>query len=331
MADGENKKDASNKSDERFKYIGFDVFPGKAGNIFKSDEEHKSLVKKVMASFGHSEGEVRERCTLLEERVSGFEKSFLAAAAVLLVVSLFLPWFSGHFENVTTRLVPIQFAGSQSDQPADNPEGDNAVVDSMAVAGAEEIAEVVEPAIEEATEPPAQELALDSTIVDSIAVAAVEDENVIPPGMRKIQETTSDPRSLTGFGALLSLGTYGSMIFSSGFILMLSAILLIVYFISCLGMAGFNLYILYGVKKKSSDEYALHLKEMLKYNWYPVYLWLAVIVLAFIGAEYGFDSSEMVVQVGDSYGISSFMGLSSIGMFLPLAAFLILALKGKEI
>ncbi len=333
MSDGENK-DKSFKADERFKYIGFDVFPGKAGNIFSSDEEHKTLVQKVMASFRRSEGEVRDRCTLMEERVSGMEKMFMAFVSALLLVSLFLPWFSGHFKIVTERLVPVTIAGQ-----AQAPQGgaNAAVTDSGAVAeegtvSEDATAETVPEAVEEVVG--AADEVVDSAALaaaDSAAVVASQDPDYVPPGMTKIQEITSDPRSLSGIGALFALGTYGSYIFSSGFVLIISGILMIVFFISCLLFAGFNLYNLYGVKKGSSDEFALHLKKVLKFNWYPLYLWLLMLVLSFFGASYGFDSSGMIEQVGKSYSSGSFMGLHSYGIILALCAYIVLALKGKEI
>ena len=330
MAEGDNKNKALNASDERFKYIGFEVFPGKAGNIFKSDEERKTLIQKVMASFRRSEGEVRERCTLMEERVTGLEKGFLSVVSVLLLVALFLPWFSGNFEIVTERLVPTGSASAAAEQPAS--EKAAGAVDSTAVTAAVKPAPAAaKPAAKKLTAAEIAKATADSLRADSIAVAATLAPDYVPPGMMKIREVKSDFHSITGIGALFSLGTYGSYIFGSGFILMLSGILMIVFFLSCLVFAGFNLYLLFGVKMKDKDKYALYLKKMLRYNWYPVLLWLAIILLSFIGANYGFDSSKMVVQVGKSYGFAAFLGLTSMGIYLALGAFLILALKGKEI
>ena len=106
---------------------------------------------------------------------------------------------------------------------------------------------------------------------------------------------------------------------------------MIVYFLSCLGLGAYNLYLLFGVKKTDPDKDALFLKNKLKLNWIPVYLWLGMLVLSMIGSGYGFDSEGLVQQLGDSYSIASFIGLSSVGIYLSLAAFLVAALKGKEI
>ena len=149
--------------------------------------------------------------------------------------------------------------------------------------------------------------------------------------MKKVINIEHEPRSKTGIGALFSLGQYGSLIFSSGFVLILSFILMLIFFFSCIIFAAFNLYVIYGSKAKSPDEYALMLKNKLKLNWIPILLWLAMLVLSIFGASYGFDSSTMIAQVGNSYGIMTFINLGSVGMYLALAGFLITALKAKEI
>jgi hypothetical protein len=39
----------------------------------------------------------------------------------------------------------------------------------------------------------------------------------------------------------------------------------------------------------------------------------------------------MVKQVGNAYSAAAFIGLSSFGIYTSLSAFLVIALKGKEI
>jgi hypothetical protein len=266
MADTDNKAQPFGNSDERFRYVGFEVYTGKIGDVFKSDDERKSLIAKVMAKFHKSEGEVRDHCTLLEERVSKGEKMFMTVIAVLMVVSLILPWFSGYYEIVNTKQVPIE-------------------------------------------------------------AAAVDSTGTKPVEMTTVTTVTHDNRSISGLGAFGYLG----QAFSGGFGLMLSGLLMLLYFLCCPILAVFNLYILHKVKKPNPDEYVLYLKRMLRYNWIPVLMWLAMFLLAFMGSSYGFDTKGMIKQVGASYGIATFIGLTSFGVYLSLAAFLLMALKGKEI
>ncbi|MEW5995305.1 MAG: hypothetical protein AB1744_13065, partial [Candidatus Zixiibacteriota bacterium] len=84
---------------ERFRYIGFEVYPGKPKDLFKSEDEKKQLVEKVVAK--RSQGEIiREDCKLLEERVGIVDRIALTVASLVIVVSLFLPWYSAYNEIV---------------------------------------------------------------------------------------------------------------------------------------------------------------------------------------------------------------------------------------
>jgi len=475
MGDGEKNKKPAEYSDERFKYIGFDVFPGRAGDMFESDEERKNLIEKVKGKLERSQGEVRDRCTLIESRLSGVEKGFLTLAAVAMVLALFLPWFSGYipvsYEEMGSYGDYSFYYASESDQgsiadvsdalrqkhekkfarsltmeekekeeegdseePAmmgDVPMEGEGAVDSMVAEGSgEEVAETEEaPVVEEETggeetaEPteeeektaakdvPAEikvffvdypqlddihgmndirehvvgyysfnartgaevmeygtgeaidrmpaELLERARVNDSIAVAVTDsmkqavaervaegDSTVSPDSVfyagpvliedKAISELAmkgivNDHYSMTGIGAIMSLGEYAPMVFSGGPVLMITGVLLIVYFVCCIILAALNLYLIYGVKKKSIDDYYLYLKRMLRYNWIPVGLWLIMFIISFFGADYGFNTAGMIKQVGDSYSIATFIGLSSFGIYLTLAAFLITALKGKEI
>ena len=473
MAEGENKKGSLGPADERFKYIGFDVFPGKAGDIFNSEEERKTLIEKVKSKLSRSQGEVRDRCTLMETRVSMVEKLFLTAAAVFMVLALFVPWFSGYIPVSYTELGSFgdnsfYFASNDDSRAIDDLSGAlkkahsrrfaafiasqahresmpeqpvEEIVrpgDSLAEANAQAtVGDVEAPAgkIDEGintaalqndqapqAQPPVEEAEPVNVVPEEIKVIFVNDpdldqvhgirdlekrvvavytynarndrENlvygtdkamsILPQDMIMKAETNdsisiavtdsmkqaivarmakgdstitpdsvfyagpvlvdnkavaelaqkgvvNDYYSVTGIGALLSLGTYSSKIFSSGIVLVITGILMIVYFLSCLVLAAINIYLLYGAKKGSSEEFVLYLKKMLRFNWIPVIIWLGMFILSFVGASYGFDPSGMLQQVGDSYGIGAFIGLSSFGIYITLAAFLIVALKGKEI
>jgi hypothetical protein len=493
MADGDSKNNASNLSDERFKYIGFDVFPGKAGDIFKSDEERTSLVERVKAKLSHKQGEVRERCTLIEKRVSGVEKAFLTAAAVFLLIAFLLPWFSGYIPvsyqelgtlggqkfffvsqsdeaevgviaaTMTTRhdrmlrhklslpaeeeAVPVEeemppveeeaavpvdtsmteaggegaaegeattTAETEPDATTDEPETSEAddietVSADEAVEGEEEVEEEEDsnvvpdeidvifvdipeldmihgmddlrnhvvgrlvyngrtgrkqldygadramPQLSEAILTRAQvNDSISAAVTDSLRQAAIEMaaegdtvmnvDSIFYAGPvlvndKPVKELAqkgiiNDAYSMSGLAMLGAIGTYGSMVFGGGIVLKITGVLFLLYVIACIILALSNLYVLYGVKKKTDDDYALHLKKMLKLNWIPVLVWLGIFILSFVGSTYGAYSgpeAEFVAQVGDAYGVGAFIGLASFGMYITLAGFLILALKGKEI
>ena len=138
------------------------------------------------------------------------------------------------------------------------------------------------------------------------------------------------PYSWSGVQILASLGSTGSKIFSSGVILIVSGILFLVYMLLSLAIPG---YIGYSVMtiKGHPDEVALKLKSILKLAWIPVLVWVAILFLSVIGADYGFDTTDALVQVGESYGISAFLGLLGVGFYLSLAGFVLAGSKSVEI
>lgn len=482
MAEGENKSQSFQYSDKRFKYIGFDVFPGKPGDIFKSDEERKSLIQRVRERMARGQGRVRDRCTLMESRMSGVEKGFLTAAAVLMIVALFLPWYSGSIPisydqigtvdgvqfmhasaqdqrligYVTTALkerqqriysrAAIHGGGetggeaapaattdtSTAREPAATPgatdsaaaPGAAAIPDSAdtgqaaAVAdttrGAGDTAQAVSPVVHvlfvDTTDPDSLRLtedlrrhtvayygfnaetgeetfrygaddalnsnpaimtlaqkndslvdarrtrileaadkaakpsrrtteeqrqaAVDSILADTSTILAnvsLFGENQFGAGELGSRGIVNDNYSMSGIGAVTKMGNYLPLVFSSGPILVITGILMLIFYICIPVLAVLNLYALYGLHGSNPDEYVLKLKKWLRYNWIPVLIWVAMFIMSFFGAPYGFDSTRMLKQVGSSYGIVTFVGLSSFGIYLVLMTFLISALKGKEI
>ena len=337
MAGSDDNSQSFQKSDERYKYIGFEVFPGKPGNIFKSDEERKSLIEKVMRKLTRSEGEVRDRCTLMEDRISSLEKTFMTIVAVAMVLSLFLPWFSGYHETVTTRYEAIQETAAVGEEAAENA----AVTDSLAASAAlEETPGEVAEATEAVEEVPATAGMADVTgeVTEGAGEGEMADAAATeapPLNSRTVTEVNREYKRLSGFGALFSIGSYGSLVFSSGFVLAVSGILMIAFILSCIVMAALNLYVIYGAKKSNPETQVLYTKKMLRYNWIPIFIFFGILILSFIGADYGFDPSGMIKQVGRSYSLMTFIdmtfGQMSYGFLLAFMSFWVLALKGKEI
>jgi hypothetical protein len=106
---------------------------------------------------------------------------------------------------------------------------------------------------------------------------------------------------------------------------------MILFILSCIVMAILNLYIIYGGDKPGRQRDVLYVKKMLRFNWIPVFVWATMLILSFIGADYGFNTEGMIDQIGDSYWVSTFIGLTSYGVMIAFGAFLVMALKGKEI
>ena len=92
-----SKKEKKFDPDERFRYIGFEIETGKLGNFFKSDAEKESWVKRILAK--REKGfKLRDETSFDAPRVAGYEKIVLTLTSLVLIASLFLPWFSGYKE-----------------------------------------------------------------------------------------------------------------------------------------------------------------------------------------------------------------------------------------
>jgi hypothetical protein len=279
MAENENKGTAKDKGmdpDLRFKYLGFEVEPGKIGDLFKSDSEKESWIKRVLEKR-QSGTRLREGCTLMESRVAPYERIVLTVTSLLLVLSLFLPWFSGYKEFE---------------------------VESRPTAGQQAVGE--------------QAQTKDAQGFASVTAA------------KSTKEIKKEYQSVSALVALASIGDFGGKVFSSGLVLMLTGLLMIIYILFCLGMAGYTLYTLYSFKG-DADKFALQLKKILKYNWIPVAIWGFCIFISIIGADYSFNATGMVKQLGNSYGLSSYLSLLTYGFYLSLAVFIMNGVKASEI
>lgn len=256
--------------EERFHYIGFDVFPGKGGDIFKSDAEKASLVDSVVKK--RSKGEIlREQCSLLMQRVSNTERIVLAGASVIILLALFLPWYSVYNEVVVQ---PTQSTVS-TDQNAG--------------------------------------------------------EELITAAQNTKRTRREPPVTLTGIGSLIGIGTVGGAMFSSGFALILIAVIMLAYTLATIAIPIYVLMALFKKTKENADEAALRLKKLLRLAWYPVLLFVAAFILSFVGADYSSGVAASFSSLGTSFGPGAFLGSMSWGLLLTLGGFLILAFKGIEI
>jgi len=307
MPEEDNKKSAAKRipDSQRFKYIGFEVFPGKPKDLFKSDAEKSKFVDAVIAK--RAKGEViREECILLEERVTTRDRVVLAIASLVILVTLFIPWYSAYNEVVEETEVPAATEMRFDSIGAATTEGDSVFM--------------------------ATEENLDTTTLiaaDEPTEAGGSSEEVIH-GMKARKRIYREYSRLSGLGAFLALGNLGSQVFSSGFILVLTAIILMLYTILCIALPVYTLYGLFGVKGKA-DERALRLKKILRYNWVPLVLIVFTIIISFVGAKYSFDPAMFYSSLSTGYGIGVLLNSLSWGIFVSLCAFILVAVKGIEI
>ena len=81
-------------SEERFRYIGFNVFSGKAREFWKDDSERQAHLAHVRESGGRFVPLSRSNSLVAARSVSAPERWMLTATSALMAVSPFLPWFS---------------------------------------------------------------------------------------------------------------------------------------------------------------------------------------------------------------------------------------------
>ena len=321
MAEEEKKVSTAKRiSDkERFRYIGFDVFPGRIKNLFKSDVEKDKLVDRVRQKRTNRDlGALRDDCTLLEERVSLSDRVVLTVACLFMVAALFFPWYSAYNEIVEE---PAEEAAVVADSGAVE---DSLLTDSVAVAALEGETEAI---VDVTTEAEGDVVAEQEVIEDDYSEAPKEEIIHGYVAKKKIHKEYS---RLTGLGSFASLGSAGSHVFSSGFVVILTGLLFLILTLSCLLLPAYTLYGLFGIKG-NSDQKALKLKSILKLNWLPLLLFVAALIISFVGADYGPGTSSLYTSLGDSYGVAVFLGSLSWGVFITLAASIMLAAKGIEI
>lgn len=322
MTDKQKKGSGSSRVSERqrFRYIGFEVFPGQPKDLFRSQAEKKKLEDQLKAK--REKGEVvREDCKLLQVRVSHLERFILSLASIVMLAALLLPWYSAYTEIV-------------EDAPADaTPE----VVVTDSLADTSGVAAMIEEATTDEVPPAGQEAMADEG--EGMADDAMADEGAAGGEESRTQVLTSHQVSrqvhkeyagLTGLGSFAAIGSVGSYVFGSGFILMISGVLMLVFGLLCIVLPLYNLYLIWGVKG-DTDIQALKLKKALRLNWLPLVVFVLALVLSFIGADYGFDGKATFTSLGDSYGVGVFLGTISWGMFVAIMTSILVAAKGVEI
>ncbi|UCE23856.1 MAG: hypothetical protein JSU74_11235, partial [Candidatus Zixiibacteriota bacterium] len=223
--EGKDKKNTTKPISEqqRFKYIGFEVFPGKPKDLFKSDAEKKKYVGDVMAKREKGET-LRDQCTLLEERVSFIDRMVLTIASVVIIITLFIPWYAAYNEIVeeTTEPVATEQVAAVTDSLA---AGDTLA--AAAATGSDITAEQPVTAQEPVGDSALQAAPTETPEVREGVIREGAAEEVIHGYVAK-KKVHKEYARLSGFGSLIGLGSVGSHVFSSGGVLVITAIIFII-------------------------------------------------------------------------------------------------------
>ncbi len=347
MTAKEKKTETEKRIDDRqrFKYIGFEVFPGKPKDLFRSDAEKAKYIEDIQQK--RSKGQLlRDHSTLTEERVSTGERIVLTVVSLIILATLFFPWYVGYTEVVETPKVgPV--AGVVTDVVPDTLVGDTTGLSQVPVTPPEQ--EAAQTGQAASAQPPAdttQQAASTQESADTTQQAAPpagaeagtvgrttseDGQQEMIHGLQARKKIHREFNRISALGTIFSIGSLGSYVFSSGVILIIVGVLFIVYMLLAIVLPFTTLYRIYFVKG-TNDERALALKKSLKLNWIPVILFIVAAILSFFGAGYGFaNASEMYTSLGNEFGIAALMNSLSWGVFVSLAAFILLAVKGIEI
>ena len=106
----QNKKTEERVSEEtRYKYIGFDVYPGKTKRFWKSEEEKRKRLEQIKKRGARTAVEEREHSLVRATVFSRVDRIILTITSFLLTVSLILPWFSIRGETFHTQVIGVGF------------------------------------------------------------------------------------------------------------------------------------------------------------------------------------------------------------------------------
>jgi len=299
---------------ERWKYIGFDVFPKEPKDLFQSEEEKKKLVEQVRARLAHHE-HLRSDCTLLEERVTAFDRIFLTIASVVMVLALFLPWYSVYNE-IVEQPKPTQVLNQPTTPVATTEISATTTPGEIEATGdaSTAVPAVTDTGLAAVAEPTGSQIGTEELITTVMARKKIHREF----------------ERLSGIGALISIGSIGSAVLTSGLGLMLTGLLFIIFTLLCLALPAYNLYGIYGLKG-NPDAIALKLKKIMRLNWIPLVIFVAGLVFSFFGGEYSFNAAEKFSSLGAGYSPLTYLGTLSWGVYVSLAGFILCAAKGVEI
>lgn len=90
MADEKEQKTAG--SEERFRYIGYDVYSKKPKEFWENKEEEKKYLEQAKKKKGHQID--REHSMVLVSVFSKVDRIIITISSILMIIGFLLPWFS---------------------------------------------------------------------------------------------------------------------------------------------------------------------------------------------------------------------------------------------
>lgn len=103
------EKTGKKEENLRYKYIGFDVYPLKARKFWRNAEEEKKYLEEVKSRKEHGEREERDHSLVFVSVFSPVERLILTLTSALMILSLFLPWFTFTRGGTVLRYNALQY------------------------------------------------------------------------------------------------------------------------------------------------------------------------------------------------------------------------------
>ncbi|MCP4631609.1 MAG: hypothetical protein GY855_01690 [candidate division Zixibacteria bacterium] len=94
---------AENQEINRYKFIGFGVYPGKAKEFWENSNEEKSFRERISLAFE------RDVSYLFNPILTGTERIILIISSIIAIVGFFIPWFSFNYGGTHHSFTSIGF------------------------------------------------------------------------------------------------------------------------------------------------------------------------------------------------------------------------------
>jgi hypothetical protein len=103
------KQNKINPEELRYNYLGFEYAPGKLKEFWASEDEKKKFVDKIRGRLGKTHAIERDFSVINANLINKADRVIISIASILMVISLFLPYY--HFEafGATVMGSPISY------------------------------------------------------------------------------------------------------------------------------------------------------------------------------------------------------------------------------
>lgn len=226
------------KLEERYRYIGFDVYPAKAERVFKDPAEEKLYLEKIKKREKSLPGFERDFSLVYVPAFTATDKMILTVFSFLLTISFFLPWFS--FTQMENR---FNFS------------------------------------------------------------------------------------ALTG---LLNLGKISDFIALGGIPAIVVVILTAIFMVLSFVLGIVNLLAVFS-KANDPERYWSRLKKFAKLGYFPIFIWLAVLIISIVGFKTPVWDLLGISQLGEKFNLFSLIKLTHMGLWIALASLIVNTSIASEI